>query len=99
MDDKLQELIFEVSSHLTPGDLKISHIFDLRRFAKMAHYAWINEIGFHPSMFKESLKKAELFSSIPEDTLEDMALQLCIQADFAKSMFHAAFDIEKLPIK
>ena len=76
----------------------VSNVFDLRRFAKMAHYAWKHEIGFHPDMFKDALMKTELFHSLPEQEIETRADELCHQADFAKSIFHAAFDLENLTI-
>ena len=64
----------------------------------MAHYAWKHEIGFHPDMFKDALMKTELFHSLPEQEIETRADELCHQADFAKSIFHAAFDLENLTI-
>ena len=62
----------------------------------MVHYAWKHEIGFHPDMFKEALKNSELFQNLPDEELNLKSRELCCQADFAKSMFHAAFDLENL---
>ncbi len=62
----------------------------------MAHYAWKQEICFHPDMFKEALQSNVAFSNLSEEDLEDKAHELCNQADFAKMMFHTAFDIEGL---
>ena len=98
MDKKLQELIFAVCDGFPTRDVSVSHVFDQRRFAIMAHYAWKHNLGFHPDMFQEALKATELFKSLPEEDLEKKANQLCIRADFAKSMFHAAFELEKLSI-
>lgn len=98
MDEKLQELIQTVCSGFPTLDVNVSQVFDLRRFARMVHYAWKNEIGFHPDMFTEALKKAELFKNLNEDELESKANELCHQADFAKSMFHATFKLEKLSL-
>lgn len=47
-------------------------------------------------MFKEALKTAKVFSLLSDDELEDKARTLCLQADFAKAMFHAAFELEEL---
>lgn len=96
MKDQLKYLIENVCSGLTSLDVSISQIFDQCRFARMAHYAWKNEIGFHPEMFKEALKKIEKFNRLSEEELELKSRELCSQADFAKSMFHAAFDMENL---
>lgn len=98
MDEKLQGLIHEVCSGFPTHDVNLSQVFDLRRFARMTHYAWKNNIGFHPEMFTEALKEADMFKNLNEDELESKAYELCCQADFAKSMFHAAFDIENLSL-
>ena len=98
MDEKLQDLIHEVCSGFQTHDVNVSQVFDLRRFARMTHYAWKNNIGFHPDMFTEALKETVLFKSLNEDELESKANELCCQADFAKSMFHVAFEIEKLSL-
>lgn len=99
MDSRLQELILDVCHGFPSRDVSVSHIFDFRRFAKMVHYAWKNEIGFHPDMFKDALRSDNLFNSLSEEELEAKASELCSQADFAKTIFHAAFDLEKLTIK
>ncbi|WP_300906032.1 hypothetical protein [uncultured Bacteroides sp.] len=98
MDETLQELIQKVCSGFPSYDVGVSNVFDLRRFAKMAHYAWKHEIGFHPEMFKEALMNTDQFHSLSENEIEAKADELCQQADFAKSMFHAAFDLENLTI-
>lgn len=98
MDEKLQELIFALCGGFPTHDVCVSQVFDQRRFARMAHYAWKHNIGFHPDMFQEALKATELFKSLPEEEIYKKANQLYLQADFAKSMFHAAFDLEKLSI-
>ena len=64
----------------------------------MVHYAWKHNLGFHPDMFQEALKATELFKSLPEEEIDAKSDELCLQADFAKSMFHAAFDLDKLSI-
>lgn len=76
----------------------VSNVFDQRKFARMAHYAWKHEIGFHPDMFRDALKNTDIFQSLPENEIEAKAHELCRQADFAKSVFHAAFDLENLTI-
>lgn len=98
MDQKLQELIQGVCSELPTLDVRISNVFDLRRFARMAYYAWKQDIGFHPEMFKDSLKKTELFQNLPEEVLDAKSIELCHQADFAKDILHATFDLENLKI-
>lgn len=98
MEKHLQELIHEVCESLPTRDVEITNVFDLRRFAQMAHYAWKQEIGFHPDMFTNALKATELFKNLPEEDIKAKALKLCSKADFAKSMFHAAFDLVKLSI-
>lgn len=98
MNETLHELIQKVCSGFSTYDVGVSNVFDQRRFAKMAHYAWKHAIGFHPDIFKTALMNTELFQSIPEHEIEAKAEELCLQADFAKSMFHAAFDIENLTI-
>jgi len=96
MDEKLKEYIYKVCSGFTTQDVRVSHIFDQRRFAKMAHYAWKHEIGFHPDMFKEALLSVELFKHLSDAELDTKSSELCHQADFAKAMFHAAFDFGNL---
>lgn len=98
MEDKLQDLIFKVCEGLTSLDVSIYHIFDQRRFARMAHFAWKNGIGFHPEMFKIALKKIEKFNCLTDEEIEQKSHELCTQADLTKSMFHAAFDLEGLTI-
>lgn len=98
MEEKLQELIRNVCSGFTTFDVKVSHIFDVRRFAIVAHYAWKHNIGFHPDMFKTALKSTKLFQTLPDEDIEAKAYELCRQADFAKSIFHAAFELENLSI-
>lgn len=98
MDETLQELIQNVCSGFPTYDVGVSNVFDQRRLAKMAHYAWKHGIGFHPNMFKNALMKTELFQSLQEYEIETKADELCHQANFAKSMFHAAFDLENLKI-
>ncbi len=95
---KLQELIQDVCNGFPTQDVEIINVFDQRRFAQMAHYAWKQGIGFHPDMFKEALMNTDLFRSLPENEIEAKADELCQQADFAKSMFHAAFDLDNLTI-
>lgn len=63
----------------------------------MVHYAWKNSLSFNPEDFKEILKTVDKFKILSEEELEAKAKLLCDQADFAKSMFYAAFDLEKLP--
>lgn len=70
MDKKLQELIFAVCDGFPTRDVSVSQVFDQRRFAIMAHYAWKHNLGFHPDMFQEALKATELFKSLPEEDLE-----------------------------
>ena len=98
MDETLQELIQKVCSEFPTYDVGVSNVFDLRRFAKMAHYAWKQGIGFHPDMFKNALMNTEVFHYLQEHEIETKAHELCQQADFAKSVFHAAFDLENLTI-
>ena len=98
MDETFKELIQEVCSGFPTYDVGVSNVFDQRRFAKMVHYAWKQGIGFHPDMFKNALMTTELFHSLQEHEIETKADELCQQADFAKSMFHAAFDLENLTI-
>lgn len=98
MDETLQELIQKVCSGFPTYDVGVSNVFDQRRFAKMVYYAWKHAIGFHSDMFKNALMNTELFHSLPEHEIEAKADELCQQADFAKSMFHAAFDLENLTI-
>lgn len=64
----------------------------------MVHYAWKQNIGFHPDMFKDSLKETELFQNLLEEVLDAKSAELCRQADFAKGILHAAFDLENLKI-
>lgn len=98
MDKTLKELIQKVCFGLNTFDVSVSNVFDQRKFATMAHYAWKHEIGFHPDMFKIALMNTDLFHSLSENEIEATANKLCHQADFAKSMFHAAFDLENLTI-
>lgn len=98
MDEKLKKLILNVCQGFPTQDVVVSNTFDARRFARLVHYAWTHDIGFHPDMFKEALQTAKVFSSLSDEELEDKARTLCLQADFAKEMFHAAFDLEKLSI-
>ena len=49
-------------------------------------------------MFKHALMNTNLFQTLPENEIEATAIELCHKADFAKSMFHVAFDLEKLTI-
>ncbi len=49
-------------------------------------------------MFMNALKETELFRNLSEKEIEAKAHELCNQADFAKSMFHAAFELENLSI-
>ena len=64
----------------------------------MVHYAWKHDIGFHPEMFKKALKETELFRNLSDEVLNNKSAELCNQADFAKGILHATFDIEKLSI-
>ena len=64
----------------------------------MAHYAWKNQKVFNPDMFKEVLLSVEKFQNLSEEEIEGMANELCSQADFATSLFHAAFDLNKSTI-
>lgn len=99
MEEHLQSLIRELCSNFTSQDVRISsNVFDLRRLAKLAHYAWIHDLCFHPDMFKNALKEVELFQSLSDDELNAKSVELCHHADFAKSIFKAAFDLEKLTI-
>ncbi len=98
MNENLQALIQNVCSGFPTYDVGVSNVFDQRRFVRMVHYAWKHEIGFHPDMFKNALMKTDLFHSLSENEIETKASELCLQADFAKSMFHAAFDLENLTI-
>ena len=66
-------------------------MFDQRGFARMAHYAWKNEIGFHPDMFKEVLINTDMFRYLSENEIKAKANEICRQADYAKAMYHAAF--------
>lgn len=99
MDKEFQKLIGNVCAGFPTHDVQLSNIFDIRRFARMAHYAWIHDIGFHPDMFKEALKETELFKNLSDEALDIKSQELCRQADLVKSMFHAAFDLEHLSIK
>ncbi len=98
MDETLQELIYKVCSEFPTLDVEVCNIFDQRRFARMTHYAWKNGIGFHPDMFKNALKHSNLFQGLCEEELDEKSSQLCHQADFAKNMLHATFDLEHLTI-
>ncbi len=98
MEEHLQELIHNVCNGFPTRDVEIINVFDQRRFARMAHYAWKHGIGFHPDMFMNALKETELFRNLSEKEIEAKAHELCNQADFAKSMFHAAFELENLSI-
>ena len=98
MDQELQELIQRVCSGFPTHDVNVIQIFDMRRFARMVYYAWKHDIGFHPEMFKTALKGTELFGNFSEEALDAKSAKLCHQADFAKGILHAAFDIENLPI-
>lgn len=49
-------------------------------------------------MFMNALKETELFKGLSEKEIETKAHELCNKADFAKSMFHAAFELENLSI-
>ena len=69
MDETLQELIQNVCSGFPSFDVSVSNLFDQRRFARMAHYAWKHEIGFHPDMFKNALMNTNLFQTLPENAL------------------------------
>ncbi len=84
MEEHLQELINNVCGGFPTRDVEIINVFDQRRFARMVHYAWKQGIGFHPDMFMNEI--------------ETKAHELCNKADFAKSMFHAAFELENLSI-
>lgn len=98
MDQELQNLIQRLCLGFPTHDVNVSQIFDMRRFARMVHYAWKNEIGFHPEMFKNALKETDLFGNLSEEVLDAKSAQLCHQSDLAKGVLHAAFDIEKLSI-
>ncbi len=98
MDEKLQKLLYAVCSGFPTRDVRVCNIFDQRRLVRMAHYAWKNNIGFHPDMFKCAMKNIELFQSLSEEELDSKAEYLCLQADSAKSVFHVAFDLEHLSI-
>lgn len=98
MEEKLKELIFKVCAGFPTRDVCICNISDQKRFARMSHYAWKYELGFHPDMFKEALSSLDKFKCLSGDELDTKANELCKEADFAKSMFHAAFDLEKLSI-
>lgn len=98
MNEDLQKLIHRVCSSFPTQDVEISNVFDLRRFAHMVHYAWKNEIGFNPAMFKDALKNTENFQSLSEEELDVKSSQLCRQADFAKALLHASFELEHLKI-
>ena len=98
MEETLQNLILELCLQFPYRDVNITNIFDQRRFVKVVHYAWKYEIGFHPYLFKTALEATELFGSLPENEIEQASRELCIKADFVKSMFHSAFDLENLSI-
>lgn len=98
MDSTLQKLIADVCQGFPTQDVGVSQIFDARRFALMVHYAWKHEIGFHPDMFEETLRGSDVFSNLSDEELEMKACEVCHQADFAKLMFHAAFDLEGLTL-
>lgn len=98
MDKTLQGLIEDVCKGFPSPDVEVTNVFDERRFARMAHYAWKHELGFNPKMFKDALKETPNFQRLSEDALEKKANELCLQACFAKAMFHAAFDLENLSI-
>ena len=44
MDEELQDLIVKVCTGFPTHDVTITNIFDQRRFARMVHHAWKNEI-------------------------------------------------------
>ncbi|MCC8071269.1 MAG: hypothetical protein LIO90_05650 [Bacteroidales bacterium] len=98
MDNTLQNLIVDVCQGFPTQDVGVSNINDAKRLARMAHYAWKHEIGFHPDMFNEALRGSAVFANLSDEDLEDKARELCHQADFAKLMFHAAFDLEGLTL-
>ncbi len=98
MDGKLQELIYEVCNGFPSRDVKISQIFDQRRFVRMVHYAWKNNLSFNTEDFKETLKVVDKFKNLSEENLETKAIELCDQAEFAKLMFYTAFELENLSI-
>lgn len=98
MDEILQELISRVCEGFPSRDVIISNVSDQKRLAVMSHYAWKHKIGFHPDMFRDALKSTSMFKCLKEEELDSKANELCNQADFAKSLFHAAFDLEKLSI-
>ena len=98
LEEHLQELINNVCGGFPTRDVEIINVFDQRRFARLVHYAWKQGIGFHPDMFMNALKETELFKGLSEKEIETKAHELCNKADFAKSMFHAAFELENLSI-
>lgn len=95
MDQELQDLIQCVCSGFTTHDVRVSQIFDVQRFAKMTHYAWKHEIGFHPEMFKKALRGTEVFRNLSEEELDEKSRELCRQADLAKDILRVASEIEK----
>ncbi len=64
----------------------------------MVHYAWKNHLSFNTEDFKETLKVVDKFKNLSEENLETKATELCDQAEFAKSMFYAGFELENLSI-
>lgn len=98
MEEELQNLIVKVCAGFPTYNVSLTNIFDLRRFSKMVYFAWKHDLGFHPDMFVEALKSTECFKNLTDEDIEDKACYLCSQADFAKSIFHAAFDLESLSV-
>lgn len=98
MDKKLQDLIFALCDGFSSTDVIVSHICDQRRLARLVHYAWKQEIGFNPDMFKEALTRTNNFQNLSNEELDTKANDLCKQADFGKSLLYATFDLEKLTI-
>lgn len=96
MNQELQNLIQRLCSGLLTHDVSISQIFDLRRFAQMTHYAWKHEVGFHPDMFKKSLKETKLFRDLSDEVLDEKSVALCRQADFALNILRLTSDIDSL---
>ena len=92
MEQKLQEFIHTVCNGFPTQDVCRSNISDIRRFAQMAHYAYENNLSFHPDMFKQALMSIEKFKDLSTDEIASKSTCLCRQADFAKLILHAEYD-------
>lgn len=98
MDQKLLEMTQAVCSGFTTRDVNVYQILlNLHEFQRMVYYAWKLNVGFNPFMFKNALKRTKIFQDLSEEELDEKSSELCYLANFAESMFHAAFEeIDKL---